>query len=958
MKIFLQHLFGSVLGVLTLGISPSFAQQQLPEPSTVDSNSRAAQASYGRLPLIFEANAGQTARDVKFLAHGPGYTVFLTSGQMVLSLRPSAGTAHGHKTAPAVIRLNLVDGNPNPAIAGENSQPTRVNYFIGNDPTKWRKNVPTYKQVRYRNIYPGIDLLYYGRQSHVEHDFVVAPGADPAQIQFDVDGADQLSLAPNGDLVLTKNNDEIRLQAPQAYQQLHGMTVPIAAQYSINSTRVSFTTGEYDKASPLVIDPVLVYSTYLGGSADDVAVAIQVDTLGNAYLAGYSDSTDFPGTSQNGPAPSGMNAFVAELDVTGSTLLYADYIGGSGDDYAYAMTMDASDNIFITGNTGSTDFPTVNPFQAQNTGGQSAFVTEIAAGGASLTYSTYLGGSAFSQGNAIGLDGTGDIYVGGSTYAVDFPTANAYQAAVAANQNGSYGQYGFLTEFTANGSSLVYSTYMGGNSNVGQSCESGLCWPSPYSSVTSIAVDSGGDAYVTGGTNTYNFPTTTGSYQSSNSTSWNQDVGFFGKFNPSGTISYSSYYGAVAGTYNELYPSAIVVDSTGSVYLAGSALPEYNPIPITTPNICNPQTSACDPGFLTKFDSTGATVVYSTYLSSGISAVPYSLAVDALGDAYVSSVALDGWISLTNPIENYAGGRDLYIQEIDPTGGTILFSSFMGGSGDDYPGGMAVDTIGDIYITGYTYSSDYPVTLAAFQTALAGQINVFVSKIGADSVPAVTLTAPSVQNPIASVGSASPSDTVVLRNMGSSPLTISRITMSGPFSETDTCGQGVGAADTCTLAVTFTPTQPGLQLGSMVIEDNAPGSPHVVNLTGVGTSGVAQTSTSALSFSPLTVGTSSTPQSITITNAGNAPLTIDSIQTTGDFSESNNCSSLAPNGTCSIKVTFTPTVSGTHAGTLIITDSAANSPQSIMLTGVGTTPTELSGQGKKVSQPESPELSN
>jgi beta-propeller repeat-containing protein len=272
-----------------------------------------------------------------------------------------------------------------------------------------------------------------------------------------------------------------------------------------------------------------------------------------------------------------------------------------------------------------------------------------------------------------------------------------------------------------------------------------------------------------------------------------------------------------------------------------------------------------------------------------------AIAVDSLGnaylagysdsDAYVSSIAEDGWISLTNPIENYAGGRDLYIQEIDPTGGTVLFSSFMGGSEDDYPGGMAIDTIGDIYLTGYTYSSDYPVTPSAFQTALAGQINMFVSKIAADSVPAVTLTAPSVQSPIASVGSASPSDTIVLRNMGSAPLTISRITTTGDFSETDNCGQGVGAANTCSVAVTFTPTQPGLRVGSMVIEDNAPGSPHVVNLAGLGTSGVAEITASALSFSPLTVGTSSTPQSITITNTGNAPLTIKSVQATGDFSQ-------------------------------------------------------------------------
>lgn len=250
----------------------------------------AVQESYGKLPLAFEANQGQSDPRVKFLAHGPGYSVFLTSGQMVLSLRPSAVTVNADPTkspvtdsrrTDAAIQINLVGANPNPAVAGEKPQAGKVNYFIGKDPKKWQTNIPTYSQVRYKSIYPGIDLVYYGNQARVEHDFVLAPGADPNQIQLDVKGADRLSLAANGDLVLSKGNDEVRLQAPIVYQEFHGMQVPISGAYTLqNSNRVSFSLSAYDKTLPLVIDPVLVYGTFLGGIGDDQAVGISVDSAG------------------------------------------------------------------------------------------------------------------------------------------------------------------------------------------------------------------------------------------------------------------------------------------------------------------------------------------------------------------------------------------------------------------------------------------------------------------------------------------------------------------------------------------------------------------------------------------------------------------------------------------------------------------------------------------------------
>jgi hypothetical protein len=963
--------------LVVLGKPRSYGQMiSLDQASAPIQSNRQIQATYGKLPLTLEANKGQTDRQVKFLAHAAGYTIFLTAGEMVVAVRPSTVNSNGENPGPGVIsnqlhsnaegapsfrgrvqhnksthiRLNLVGANQNAEIVGEDRQPGTINYFIGSDPAKWRTKIPTFRQVRYKGLYPGIDLLYYGSQSRVEHDFIVAAGANPNLIQFAVKGADGLKVNSDGDLVLAKGKDEICFKAPRAYQEFNGMRRPVKVAYLLpDSTHFSFRIGQHDQRLPLVIDPVLVYSTLLGGSMDDVAVAIQTDTSGNSYVAGYTDSVDFPGISGNS-APSGMNAFVAKLDASGSNLIYADYIGGTGDDYAFAMATDMSGHVFITGNTGSTDFPIVNPYQAQNTGGEAAFVTEICPDGSSLLYSTYVGGSASSQGNAIGLDGAGDIYIGGSTYAVDFPTVNAYGATVSPNQNGQYGQYGFVSKFSADGSSLIYSTYLAGNTNLPQSCQLGTCWPSPYNSVSAIAVSGNGDAYVAGGTNTYNFPVTDGAYQATNSTSWNQDVGFICKFAPSGTNDYCTYYGALPGTYNYLYPSAIAVDSTGSLYLAGWASP-WN-IPITTPNICGPQNGNCDPGFITKFDSTGATVLYSTYLSSGIFSIPWSLFVDESGDAYVSSSAQTGWISLVDPIESYAGGRDLYVQEIDPTGGTVIFDTFIGGSADDYPGGITVDATGNIYLAGFTYSSDYPVTAGAFQPNLAGQANVFISKIGSATAPAVTLTAPSIQYSFVSVGSASQPSPVALRNMGNAPLIISRITTSGDFSESDNCIPGVSAAGTCTMAVTFAPTRPGQRFGSIIIEDNATGSPHTIPLVGIGYAGVAQVSTTALTFSTQPVGVSSAAQSILITNTGNDSLTFTGIQTTGDFAQRSNCATLTANGgACSVWITFTPSSSGTRSGTLVLTDSAFDSPQVVTLTGVGTDFAMPSSGGSATVQP-------
>lgn len=851
--------------------------------------------------------------------------------------RPGSSAAPAKISANAVIQINLAGANSKPMATGEDLQPGRVNYFIGKDPSKWQKEVPLYRQVRYTNVYPGIDVVYYGNQSRVEHDFVVNPGADPSKIQLDVQGVDRLSLDTNGDLVLHKNTDEVRLQAPVLYQEFHGVKVSVTGQYKIqNSTHVSFSLGQYDKTMPLVIDPVLVYGTFLGGLADDQATGIGVDSDGSAYVTGMTQSTNFPLASQSGPIPSYQSAFVAKLDVSGSSLVYADYVGGTSYSQATGMALDSSNHVFMTGFTSSCDFPVVNAYQSDCAGGYDAFVSEISADGSSLLYSTYLGGNSDEYTSGIALDPSGNIYIAGYTYSLNYPTINAFQGAAQPNQQEYYGLYGFLSKLSPDGSSLVYSTYFAGSANVVQSCYYGLCWPNPYNYINGIAVDASGNAYVAGTTNTYDFPVTDGAYQTSNGTNYDQQVGVMGKFDPAGNLSYSTYVNASAGS-DWMNVSGIAVDSQGAAYIVGQAYPWDMTFPITSTHICDPSEASCSYGYILKLDPTGSVPVYSTFLAANVDVNPQSVLLDSNGDAFVLSQSGGGDPEfLVNPIEGFTNQTDLYIQEVDPTGGSVLFSTWLGGYGYDYPGGIALDSTGAIYLTGYTNSSDFPVTAAALQNTLGGNTDVFVSKIGTAVQPAVALSPSLIQFSIRPVGSVSQPNTSLLRNMGSAPLTISNLTTTGDFTETDDCSSGVQAAGTCTFTVTFTPTQPGPRYGSIMIEDDAAGSPHFINLVGNGATAVAALSPTSLTFPSLQINQTSDAQTVTLTNNGNATMVISNISIEGDYAQTNTCpGSLGIGSSCTFQVTFTPTDGGARNGILTITDNAPGSPHTVAISGSG-----------------------
>jgi hypothetical protein len=363
-------------------------------------------SSYGQLPLIFEENRDQTDAKVKFLSRGSGYTLFLTSYEAVFNLSGSRSrdntSGFGHQARPnpvlpttnAVLCMKIHNANRTAKVAGADELPGKSNYFVGNDQKKWRINVPTYAKVKYEGIYSGIDLIYYGNQRQLEYDFVVAPGADPRRIQFDICGAKSIRRDQDGDLVLDTGEGELRWHKPVVYQEKSGTRQEIDAHYVIkDKNRVGFGLADYDLRRPLYIDP-LIYSTYLGGSGDDGAYSIAVDSSGNAYVTGRTASTNFPTMNPLQPTYGGgtYDTFVAELNPTGSALVYSTYLGGSGDDGAYSIAVDSSGNAYVTGRTASTNFPTMNPLQPIFGGIYDAFVAELNPTGSALVYSTYLGG--------------------------------------------------------------------------------------------------------------------------------------------------------------------------------------------------------------------------------------------------------------------------------------------------------------------------------------------------------------------------------------------------------------------------------------------------------------------------------------------------------------------------------------------------------------------------------------
>ena len=996
--------------------SPSIVNRQSPigNPlvppaalSSIQNPKSKIQNAYGRLPLSFEANHGQSDAQVRFLARGGGYTIFLTDDEAVLTLRkssvvsgqssvagnrlssvvsgllagilrfPQQTTDYGPRTTESVLRMKLVGASTSAAVTGADVLPGRSNYFIGNDPKKWRTNVPSYARVKYEGVYPGVDLVYYGNQRQLECDFVLAPGADPNQIKLSFAGADGMRVdAASGDLVLKVGDNEVRFHKPAFYQPavaavssppspsvasasgpdarhsfpLSGITRHCSFVLASNN-EVAFRVAGYDPNRALVIDPVLVYSTYLGGSDDDWGYGITVDSSGNAYVTGTTDSTDFPTANpfqatNNATATTGYpTAFVAKLNSTGSALVYSTYLGGSDEDVGFGIAVDSSGNAYVTGLTYSNDFPTANPFQGTCLScnpslhnSYNAFVAKLNPTGSALVYSTYLGGTHNDQGNGIAVDSSGNAYVTGWTNSSDIPTANPLQATYGGNGDA------FVAKLNAAGSALVYSTYLGGSS---------------YDFGTGIAVDSSGNAYVTGETWSTDFPTADPFQATCSSCSTGYSDVFVAKLNAAGSaLVYSTYLGGSGSDYG----SGIAVDSSGDAYVTGNTsstdFPTANPLQAT-----NKATAATGKptAFIAELNSTGSALYYSTYLGGSSEDYGNGIAVDSSGNAYVTGYTTSTDFPTANPFQATCGGctsyTDAFVAELNAAGSALVYSTYLGGSSDDYGNGIAVDSSGNAYVTGHTYSIDFP-TANPLQDACGGCSNgsgdAFVAKISPGGAgPSVSLSSTSLTFGPQNVGATSAPQTVTVTNTGTANLTITSIATSANFGQTSNCAASVAASGSCTINVTFSPTAAGPLTGTLTITDNSnpvAGSTQTVSLSGTGTGPVVSLSSSSLTLSAQIVGNSSSAQTVTLTNTGNAPLTISSITASGDFSQTNTCGTTVSAGAnCTISVTFKPVAGGTRTGTLSISDNAADSPQSVALSGTGQDFTLVASSGSSTS---------
>ncbi|MBX3084948.1 MAG: SBBP repeat-containing protein [Anaerolineae bacterium] len=719
-----------------IGVGQVTSAQDAPQANKQPLNS-VIQQNYGQLPLSFVPNMGQTDAKAQFQVNSLGGTLYFTAGEVVLALpqpskevpvrfaeqRKDVDTLMGERFEPStsepplVVKMQLISASAEAQIIGTDPLPGIVNYFIGNDPSQWHANIPTYAGIAYRNVYAGIDLQYDGHEGRLKGTYTVAAGVDPSVIRWRYEGNAGLSVdEKTGDLLIAlANGSVLREVAPTAWQEKAGKREAVETRYVVDGKGVRFEVGVYDARMPLVIDPTWQYSTFLGGSGVDRGSDIAVDDLGSVYVTGSTSSPNFPSINAFQPIrATGVDAYIIKLAPSGTSIVYSTYLGGNSDDHGTAIAIDSLGNAYVTGSTPSTDFPTQNPFQAHHGSALwNAFVTKLSAAGNSLIYSTYLAGSDDDNGNDIAVDSSGAAYAVGIVTSVDFPTYNALQ--------GSYGggvRDGYVTKFSPTGDTVVYSTYLGGNGD---------------DEALGIAVDSDNNAYVTGITNSSNFPTHT-PFQAS--LLGNSDI-FVTKLLANGTqLAYSTYLGGNATENGR----AIAVDGNHNVYITGSTGSANFPLAnaIQTTHYGGDFDSD---GFVTKLAADGASLVYSTYLGGSQSDLGLGIAVDGVGNTYVtgetSSENFPSFYGFQTAIAGSFGMPDVFVSKLIPSGTSFVYSGYFGGSGNDEGHGIAVDTDGNAYITGITPSIDFPIRNALQPIYGGWEYDGFITKIGTVNVDTI-----------------------------------------------------------------------------------------------------------------------------------------------------------------------------------------------------------------------------
>jgi hypothetical protein len=690
-----------------------------------DAGKRMVVEAYNKLPLGFEPNRGQTDSEVKFLSRGDGYALFLTSEGAVLTLRrPETNVwreadAFQDKESPeeavsidrAVLTMSLLGVNRDAQVQGLQELAGKCNYFKGNDPKKWVTGVPTYAKVEYQGIYPGIDVIYYGNQRQLEYDFVIAPASDPGLITIGFEGADNLEIDGEGNLILHNDGRDVIVHSPVIYQETNGARHSIAGGYEFKSrNQVGFQVGSYDHSKPLIVDPlILSYSTYLGGRNQEVWGGIAVDGYGCAYVTGYTYSNDFPTKNPyQGGIRGDMDCFLTKFSADGSALVFSTYIGGSSFDDTHSVGLDGVGCVYMAGHTRSDDFPTKYPYQSYRKGGDDIFATKFDPTGQYLIYSTYLGGQWNEYARGVAVDGTGSMYVVGHTTSDDFPTKNPFQDHLKGRWDA------FVTRFNTSGDDVIFSTYLGGSDD--DQC---------FGVAVDVSVEGPGCAYITGITWSYDFPTRD-PYQGS--LLGNSDA-YVAKFNPAGSdLVYSTYLGG--NDRDEGY--GIAVDSYGSAFVTGNTS-SYN-FPIK--NAYQGTLAGWRDTYVTKFNGTGSDLEWSTFFG-GSSGDDYgaSIAVYGHGSVYVAGYTSSQNFPTKNAYQDYlAGDHDAYVAKFTYEGNDLIFSTYLGGGGRDEAHSLALDSYGGAYVTGTTTSNNFPLE-NPFQDQKAGDADDFVAKLVPNSLP-------------------------------------------------------------------------------------------------------------------------------------------------------------------------------------------------------------------------------
>ena len=821
-----------------------------------------APSGVGRIdvPLLFEKNLGQFKPEARYAARGKGYNLFFTPSGALLEFNGGATdtgcekqraypnrspSSHSPKSqtdcsvhSQREIGFQLSGENREVVPVAKNSLLSYSNYLVGDDSAKWQKRVPHFGEVWYPAVYPGIDLAYYGTGTELEYDFVVAPGARADRIRFSITGLDNgqdLQEQANGDLVISTGEQKIWMHKPLVLEgdgcrhaqqfsdradagmcrQLDGGRFRVQRNVGAETT-IGFELPEYDHKQTLVIDPVVGFSTLFGGNLGAGADGIQVDSAGDIYILGDTNSTNLPvtaGAFQTRLAGGSSDAFIAKFSGNGQHLIYVTYLGGTDAEFPHGIAVDSAGNAYVTGQTYSKDFPTVNAFQSKNHGAGVAFVSKLNPEGTALLYSTYLGGSLTASAQAIALDRNDQVVVTGWTYADDFPTVNPIQAAHAVDKGNTDA---FLTKFNSAGTALVFSTYLGGN-------EGDLG--------SGVAIDPPGDIYITGTTTSLDFPTTEGAFQTKYvSNPWGSS--FIAKFNSTGTeLSYSTYL-------RGCQTAGIAVSASGNAFVTGFA-----------PNSGFPTTAGAfqkkisedvfnTHAFVTELNETGSSLVYSTYLAGLSDDFATAIAVDEEGHAYVTGGTNSQDFPMQAPVQasSYPSVPAAFVSEFNPSGSKLVFSTYLAGGeegyGDQQGTGIAIDKEGNFYVAGETTTPGFPV-VNALQSNLSGSGDAFIVQFLHKLAPAISLS-PSSLSFSSVVGQLSLAKRITLANTGNAALRVSSIALPDGFSATSTCNRPVAPGGICLIEVEFRPDVVGSNGGELNITSNATIVPESVLLSGQG----------------------------------------------------------------------------------------------------------------------------